>query len=221
MEQRRLGPGDILDDYCPRERRITDHAVVAMIEDEVKQTRCTTCDAEHEYKRAKVPAKRRPKAATALAAEAARAESARAREAEAITGPVVDAAATEAEAAGNGDPDPAPAVLDEGPVRRPLIRATLPRPDGPAERRAPQFTIRQTTGRESNSRGYQAKRQGGNGGWPQNGGGFAGRRDTIGRAAQGHGASARHPARHASSHQTHSRPSRSSRPPQHGKKRTK
>ncbi len=52
MQQRRLRLGDILDDYCPRERRITNHAVVAMIEDEVKQTRCTTCDADHEYKAA-------------------------------------------------------------------------------------------------------------------------------------------------------------------------
>src|SRR5258706_513264 len=45
MQQRRLRLGDILDDYCPRERRITNHAVVAMIEDQVKQTRCTTCEA--------------------------------------------------------------------------------------------------------------------------------------------------------------------------------
>ena len=49
MQQRRVRLGDILDDYCPRERRITNHAVVAAIEDEVKQTRCTTCDADHEY----------------------------------------------------------------------------------------------------------------------------------------------------------------------------
>ncbi len=59
MQQRRLRLGDILDDYCPRERRITNHAVVAMIEDEVKQTRCTTCDADHEYKQARVPVRRK------------------------------------------------------------------------------------------------------------------------------------------------------------------
>jgi hypothetical protein len=59
MQQRQLRLGDILDDYCPRERRLTNHAVVAMIGDEVKQTRCTTCDAEHEYKHAKVPRQRR------------------------------------------------------------------------------------------------------------------------------------------------------------------
>src|SRR4026209_291240 len=67
MDQRRLRLGDILDDYCPRERRITNHAVVAMLGDAVKQTRCTTCDAEHEYKHAKVPAARRRKTETAAA----------------------------------------------------------------------------------------------------------------------------------------------------------
>ena len=40
MEQRRLRLGDNVDDYCPRERRITTHAIVAMVGDEVKQTRC-------------------------------------------------------------------------------------------------------------------------------------------------------------------------------------
>src|SRR5262245_28391949 len=59
MQQRQLRLGDILDDYCPRERRVTNHAVVAMVGEEVKQTRCTTCDAEHPYKQAKVPRQRR------------------------------------------------------------------------------------------------------------------------------------------------------------------
>ena len=59
MQERQLRLGDILDDYCPRERRVTNHVVVAMIESDVKQTRCTTCDADHEYKHAKVPRQRR------------------------------------------------------------------------------------------------------------------------------------------------------------------
>jgi len=59
MQQRQLRLGDILDDYCPRERRVTNHAVVAMVGEDVKQTRCTTCEAEHEYKHAKVPRQRR------------------------------------------------------------------------------------------------------------------------------------------------------------------
>ena len=59
MQHRRLRLGDILDDYCPRERRVTNHAIVAIVGDEVKQTRCTTCDAEHEYKQARIPPARR------------------------------------------------------------------------------------------------------------------------------------------------------------------
>src|SRR5688500_16046288 len=62
MQQRRFRPGDVLDDYCPRERRVTDHAIVAMIDDNIKQTRCVACDVEHEYKQAKVPPQRKKKA---------------------------------------------------------------------------------------------------------------------------------------------------------------
>ena len=35
MEQRQHGLGDVLDDYCPRERRVTNHAVVALVGDEI------------------------------------------------------------------------------------------------------------------------------------------------------------------------------------------
>src|SRR6266540_3300931 len=66
MQQRRLRLGDIVDDYCPRERRITNHVIVAMIEDEVKQTRCSTCEADHEYKQARIPPQRKKKDVSAL-----------------------------------------------------------------------------------------------------------------------------------------------------------
>ena len=58
MESRRPRLGDNIDDYCPRERRLANHVVVAIIGDDVKQTRCTTCDTEHPYKNAKVPPRR-------------------------------------------------------------------------------------------------------------------------------------------------------------------
>jgi hypothetical protein len=166
MQQRRVRLGDILDDYCPRERRITNHAVVAMIEDEVKQTRCTTCDADHEYKQARVPASRRKKATGVLTAGAPDAPSLAPPPVAATDPPVVDeviespmdepfveppaAAAAAAEAVPVvTEPDVPvesenPAVEDEWPVHRPLIRATLPRPEGQApERKEPDFTIRQ------------------------------------------------------------------------------
>ena len=175
MQQRRLRLGDILDDYCPRERRITNHAVVAMIEDEVKQTRCTTCDADHEYKAAKVPPPRRkrPDAAAGDSAEGLLRPRAASEDTEPLeeasnpdeaspegleAAPLPDSAASDAGArsasdADNGDADAEPleaAGADEkdGPVHRRLIRATLPRPEGQSpERKATDFTIRQPGGR--------------------------------------------------------------------------
>jgi len=66
MQQRRPRLGDVLDDYCPRERRVTNHVVVAMIEDQVKQTRCTTCDGDHDYKQARTPSPRKAKPVAAI-----------------------------------------------------------------------------------------------------------------------------------------------------------
>ena len=66
MEQRRVRLGDVLDDYCPRERRVTNHAVVAIVENDIKLTRCTTCDTEHPYKAARVPPRRQTRLVAAL-----------------------------------------------------------------------------------------------------------------------------------------------------------
>src|SRR6186713_1897158 len=66
MQQRQLRLGDILDDYCPRERRLANHTVVAMVGNDVRLTRCTTCDTEHPYKGGKVP-RQRTKSAVAAA----------------------------------------------------------------------------------------------------------------------------------------------------------
>ena len=33
MEQRSLRLGDFIDDYCPRERRVTNHVIVAIVDD--------------------------------------------------------------------------------------------------------------------------------------------------------------------------------------------
>jgi translation initiation factor IF-2 len=165
MQQRRVRLGDILDDYCPRERRITNHAVVAMIEDEVKQTRCTTCDADHEYKHAKVPPPRRKKVeAPPVVTGTPESMYARADDVvpetpvldEDVDAPIEETPADildaptpiETTEAGLEPAAPDDSGEDEWPVHRPLIRATLPRPDGQApERKAPDFTIRQNGGR--------------------------------------------------------------------------
>jgi hypothetical protein len=185
MQQRRVRLGDILDDYCPRERRITNHAVVAMIEDEVKQTRCTTCDADHEYKQAKAPASRRKKPESALVAGTEAAAFARppvpdpeppAVVEEALAAPIdlldvvpaAEAVDPEPVVDPESDPESEPEASeqpdDEWPVHRPLIRATLPRPEGQVpERKAPDFTIRQNgrfDGRNGNRHRGQRQAQG-------------------------------------------------------------
>ncbi|MGH9314901.1 MAG: hypothetical protein ACRD09_13310 [Vicinamibacterales bacterium] len=165
MEQRRQRVGDIVDDYCPRERRVTNHAVVAMIDNAIRQTRCTTCDAEHPFKGGTAPRRRRKDAPDALYNE--------------VLSGMSDQPDTRAPAPRpaappeipNGETPPTPVAdapvgdappRDEGPVRRPLIRATLPRPDGiPKERPAPEFTVRQPGLRGG---GFRDQGRGGRGG---------------------------------------------------------
>lgn len=59
MPQYRLG--DIIDDYCPRCRMLTNHSVAAMVGEEVRQVVCRTCQHSHEFKHGKVPEKKKTK----------------------------------------------------------------------------------------------------------------------------------------------------------------
>src|SRR5260221_2604687 len=138
MEKRSLRLVDILDDYCARERRVTNHAVVAMVEQDVKQTRCTTCDTEHGYKGGKAPRRKKPETTGALYKEvlagitdqdappatplaaAVQAESDLNSAGE--PAPTSQPAAIAADAQPDTEPDEPQPVIDEGPVHRPLIR---------------------------------------------------------------------------------------------------
>ena len=51
--------GDVIDDYCSRCSLIMNHAVLGLVEDEVKRVRCNTCMHEHAYRRARVPRKKK------------------------------------------------------------------------------------------------------------------------------------------------------------------
>jgi hypothetical protein len=178
MNQRRPKLGDILDDYCTRERRLTNHAIVAMVEDEVKLTRCTTCDTEHEFKHGKMPTLRRKKDAVSTAYKEVLA---------AVTGetatatiavpaapppePAVQKAAVPVPAAAQADKTPASAgeaetgatatseaegagAAEEVRVHRRLIRAMLPRPENHvSDRPVPEFTMHQPTDRGGKFRG--------------------------------------------------------------------
>jgi hypothetical protein len=166
MEQRPLRLGDIVDDYCPRERRVTNHAIVAIVDDAIRQTRCTTCDAEHAYKGAKEPRLRKKPAAAELDNRALADVTNGPRVAKPTVSdptvlpqdpPDVSAPATHLEPRPSETPDTAAApgeadtpaantaADDVWPAHRQLIRATLPRADGdqPAPRPIPEFTMHQ------------------------------------------------------------------------------
>ena len=170
MEQRPLRLGDLVDDYCPRERRITNHTIVAIVNQTIRQTRCTTCESEHVFKAAKVP-RRRTKDSDAddqpvdntggqlvaprvgdVEAEVVVVEQQEVVEVivESVADDVTDSAA--APDANDGRPD------DVWPANRPLIRATLPRSenDAPPPRPIPEFTMHQ----RHNGRGGGGFRQG-------------------------------------------------------------
>ena len=204
MEQRRLRLGDILDDYCPRERRVTNHAVVAMIEEDVKQTRCTTCDAEHIYKGGRAPRRRSRKDSpeglfrevlagmpdadgampAAIVAADSRGEDMRSVDELEAAGLAAADEPSELEepplAEVVADPVEAPVTpADEAPFHRRLIRAQLPRPEGQKEvRQEPDFTIRSHNNGRGHFRGMrgQGGQSGGNGAGQGAGNRPAGRR---------------------------------------------
>ena len=210
QQQRPLRLGDIVDDYCPRERRLTNHAIVAVVEQTIRQTRCTTCDAEHVYKGGKEPRRKKKGSDDLAMADAAAGQLVMPRTAganarpenadvdveiapdlpppdtasvpETVLEPIAVAAAPEPAAAVEpaGD-EPAP-EREFWPAHRQLIRATLPRTEGdtPPARPIPEFTMHQ----RPHGRGHRQGQpwHGGNG-YSRNG--FGGERD--GNVAPRHG----------------------------------
>jgi translation initiation factor IF-2 len=150
----------------------------------VKQTRCTTCDADHEYKQAKLPATRRKKPEGTLVTDPpavagarpplpaidpdAEPDSAAVDEDLAAPAalfeepaPLQSAGAASPESAESADPESEPDTPEDEWVHRPLIRATLPRPEGQVpERKAPDFTIRQNGGRFDGQRNGNNRHRG-------------------------------------------------------------
>jgi hypothetical protein len=161
MEQRPLRLGDILDDYCPRERRITNHAIVVMTGADIHSTRCTACESEHPFKHAKVPIRRGAEASENGNGHLVKntPEPVLAHP-EPTAAPVQEAIAEAAAPAAPAEqtPDAPPAET----YHRPLIRAALPKgivPNTP--RPLPDFTmrnIRNRDGRDGRSNGRRFSR---------------------------------------------------------------
>jgi hypothetical protein len=231
MQQRQLRLGDIIDDYCPRERRLANHTIVAMVGDDIRLTRCTTCDTEHPYKGGKVPRLRKKKTSVEAAydevLESVKQDAPpqgilvthheREAEREDIEPPEQplntmneEEPASPPQAPEHGDNGNAPRTApEEVRLHRPLIRAQLPRIEREAAARpVPEFTIRQANknrGRfQNNSRPGRFAKGGGHGGNSRGPGGAQGGRP--GGRPQGHGSQMR-----SRPHGPHSGPKKRSR----------
>lgn len=161
MEQRPLRVGDNVDDYCPRERRITNHVIVALVGTAIRQTRCAACETEHVFKAGQPPRHRKKEEPAGILVPSSNGSH----------GSHAHESANEAPAtlSANGHDEPNRSESSPTPPEqpapgnelwsghRPLIRATLPKVEGnePPPRAIPEFTMHQR-----NVRGAHAFRQG-------------------------------------------------------------
>lgn len=51
--------GDIIDDYCIKCRRLTNHAVVSILDGAAAKVRCRTCYNDHDYRHEQAPPSKR------------------------------------------------------------------------------------------------------------------------------------------------------------------
>jgi hypothetical protein len=67
MSELRLG--DVIDDYCIKCRRVTNHSIVSILNGEAAKVRCRTCYHDHDYRHEEIPpSKKELKKAELLAA---------------------------------------------------------------------------------------------------------------------------------------------------------
>lgn len=53
LGEKRLG--DIIDDFCVKCRRLTNHAIVSLVGNEAAKVRCRTCYHDHDYRHEQAP----------------------------------------------------------------------------------------------------------------------------------------------------------------------
>ena len=53
MREVRLG--DVIDDYCVKCKRIMNHSVVSILNEEPAKVRCRTCHSDHDYRHEQAP----------------------------------------------------------------------------------------------------------------------------------------------------------------------
>ena len=69
MSEQRLG--DIIDDHCIKCRRVTNHAIVSLVEGHAAKVRCRTCYHDHDYRHEQAPPSKKELKKAELEAQAA------------------------------------------------------------------------------------------------------------------------------------------------------
>lgn len=47
--------GDVIDDFCVKCRRLTNHSIVSLLEGQAAKVRCRTCYSDHDYRHEQAP----------------------------------------------------------------------------------------------------------------------------------------------------------------------
>ncbi|HTS78725.1 MAG TPA: hypothetical protein VMG40_21115 [Bryobacteraceae bacterium] len=47
--------GDVIDDFCVKCRRLTNHSIVSLVEGSAAKVRCRTCYSDHDYRKEQAP----------------------------------------------------------------------------------------------------------------------------------------------------------------------
>ena len=56
---RDLQLGDVIDDYCVKCKRVTNHAIVSLVEQKAAKVRCRTCYSDHDFRNEQIPPTKR------------------------------------------------------------------------------------------------------------------------------------------------------------------
>lgn len=51
--------GDVIDDFCVKCRRLTNHAIVSLLDGQAAKVRCRTCYSDHDYRHEQAPPSKR------------------------------------------------------------------------------------------------------------------------------------------------------------------
>jgi hypothetical protein len=61
--------GDVIDDFCVKCRRLTNHSVVSLVEGKAAKVRCRTCYSDHDYRNEQAPPSKKDLKKAAVFAE--------------------------------------------------------------------------------------------------------------------------------------------------------